>query len=382
MNDKPRPGRIADTLFQELLEREGQAFDRIVPFQARGYQDVVEAFRHYRADRGGQVADALEVVVEGALRDSCGIHHRINRQGLGGAFGQQHCTGGKNHGARLGATFPPDLCPARQIHFCHALSVLSGFIFDYIVDMTYAFKLKKPSCATIRLALRQQKPRHRKIIVPHPLNRSAIPSGLQCATDRMTLNIVIGSTRPGRAGPVIARWLYAAAVRHDALRVNLVDLADFALPLLDEAEHPAKRLYANEPTKRWSASVAAADAFLFVTPEYDYFPPASLVNAIQVLLHEWGYKPAGIMSYGGASGGLRASQVLRQLLGNVNVHALPQTVAVPVFARLVHDGTFNPDPTTETAVTVLIDELRIWAKALRNLREERDAAIQARTGTS
>ena len=101
----------------------------------------------------------------------------------------------------------------------------------------------------------------------------------------LKLNIIIGSTRPGRVGPVIARWLSEAAAEHGKFTVDLVDLADFDLRRLDESAHPATRQYANEPTKRWSASVASADAFLFVTPEYDYFAPAALVNAVQVLLH-------------------------------------------------------------------------------------------------
>ena len=162
----------------------------------------------------------------------------------------------------------------------------------------------------------------------------------------LKLNIIIGSTRPGRVGPVIAQWLKEAADKHGKFAVELVDLADFDLPLLDEAAHPATRQYANEPTKRWSASVASADAFLFVTPEYDYFAPAALVNAVQVLLHEWLYKPAGVLSYGGVSGGLRSAQVLRQLLSNVNVHALPQVVPVQ-FVSAVHRRRRVPSQRTD-----------------------------------
>ena len=87
--------------------------------------------------------------------------------------------------------------------------------------------------------------------------------------------------------------------------------------------------------------MASADAFLFVTPEYDYFAPAALVNAVQVLLHEWVYKPAGVLSYGGVSGGLRSAQVLRQLLSNVNVHAVPQVVPVHSFSQFIDDGVFR-----------------------------------------
>jgi hypothetical protein len=113
-------------------------------------------------------------------------------------------------------------------------------------------------------------------------------------------------------------------VAHGRFNVELVELADFNLPLLDDAAHSAAQRYAHEHTRRWSASVAAADAYLFVTPEYCYFPPASLINAVQVVTREWAHKPAGVVSYGGISGGLRASQALRQLVTRVNVHPLPQ----------------------------------------------------------
>ena len=192
----------------------------------------------------------------------------------------------------------------------------------------------------------------------------------------LKLNIIIGSTRPGRVGPVIAEWLSEAAAEHGKFAVELVDLADFDLPLLDEAAHPATRQYANEPTKRWSASVASADAFLFVTPEYDYFAPAALVNAVQVLLHEWLYKPAGVLSYGGVSGGLRSAQVLRQLLSNVNVHALPRVVPVHFFQQFIDDGGFRPSEQIQDGVNGMLDELHKWARALRTIRAEQ-AAVSA-----
>lgn len=187
------------------------------------------------------------------------------------------------------------------------------------------------------------------------------------------LNIIVGSTRPGRIGPVVGRWVEEAARADGRFAVNLVDLADFGLPLLDEAAHPRLQQYEHEPTRRWSASVASADAFVFVTPEYDYFPPASLVNAVQVLLKEWAYKPAGVVSYGGISGGLRASQGLRQLLGNVNVHALPQVVPVPAFPQFIgEDKVFRPNEPIQKSMGDLLSELHKWAGALRVLRPEHE----------
>ena len=188
----------------------------------------------------------------------------------------------------------------------------------------------------------------------------------------LKLNIIIGSTRPGRLGPVVAQWISEAAIEHGKFDVELVDLADFGLPLLDEAAHPMVQDYVNEPTKRWSASVGSADSFLFVTPEYDYFAPAALVNAVQTLMPEWFYKPAGVVSYGGISGGLRSAQVLRQLLSNVNVHALPQVVPVPNFHQFIgKDGLFCPNEPMSVGLNGLLDELHKWAEALKVLRPDR-----------
>lgn len=189
------------------------------------------------------------------------------------------------------------------------------------------------------------------------------------------LNVIIGSTRPGRVGPTIGQWVAEAARKHGRFEVELVDLADFELPLLDEAAHPMKQAYEKDTTKRWSASAAAANAFVFVTPEYDFFPPASLINAVQVLSKEWGGKAAGVVSYGGVSGGLRAAQVLRQLIGNVNIHALPQTVPVPFFPQYIgEDGAFRPNEQMEDGLRTMLDAVWTWTSLLRGADEDADAA--------
>jgi NAD(P)H-dependent FMN reductase len=183
------------------------------------------------------------------------------------------------------------------------------------------------------------------------------------------LNIIIGSTRPGRAGLPIAQWLNAFAVAHGAFDVELVDLAYFNLPLLDEVAHPVFQQYEHEHTKRWSASVNSADCYVFVTPEYDYFPPASLVNAVQVLAREWAYKAAGVVSYGAISGGLRASQSLRQLINTVNVHALPQVIPIPLFGQFIgDDGIFRPNAPMTEGTKGMLDELAKWTRALQPIR--------------
>jgi NAD(P)H-dependent FMN reductase len=119
------------------------------------------------------------------------------------------------------------------------------------------------------------------------------------------LAIVVGSTRPGRVGPIFAEWLEGVAREHGKFEPVIADLAQFDLPLLDEPHHPRLGKYEKAHTKAWSQAVDAADAFVFVTPEYNYFAAPAIVNAVDYLAREWNHKPAGFLSYGGVSGGLR-----------------------------------------------------------------------------
>lgn len=185
----------------------------------------------------------------------------------------------------------------------------------------------------------------------------------------MKLNIIIGSTRTGRIGPKIAQWVEAVAREHGGFEPALVDLADFNLPVFDEPKHPRMQDYVHDHTKAWSASVASGDAYVFVTPEYNSFPPASLINALTFLSREWNYKPAGIVSYGGISGGLRATQELRLLLTSVNVMPLPETVPVPmVMSMLDEQNGFVPTEPVVAGARLMLDELTKWAGALVPMR--------------
>ena len=184
----------------------------------------------------------------------------------------------------------------------------------------------------------------------------------------LSLLVITTSTRPGRAGPVVTDWVVKAAEAHGGYDVTVADLADVDLPLLDEPHHPAMQDYQNDHTKRWAAMVDKADAFVFVTPEYDSFPSATAVNAVQYLVQEWSYKAAGIVSYGGVSGGLRAAQELRLLLANVNMMPVPQVVPAPFFWEDIKDGTFAPNDKASEGATLMLDELAKWSTALKSLR--------------
>lgn len=183
------------------------------------------------------------------------------------------------------------------------------------------------------------------------------------------LHVVICSTRPGRIGPKVATWFAQAAGAHGGFDVELVDLADFDLPVFDEPKHPRLGDYQHEHTKKWAASVSAADAFVFVTPEYNYFPPVALVNAVTYLAKEWAYKPAAFVGYGGISGALRAIQAAKPLLTTLRVMPIPEAVPVPVVGQYIgEDGVFRPSDPIAAGVKPMLDELARWTAALKPLR--------------
>jgi NAD(P)H-dependent FMN reductase len=186
---------------------------------------------------------------------------------------------------------------------------------------------------------------------------------------RPKLHTIVGSTRPGRVGPAIAQWFHSLARAHGGFEAKLIDLADFELPVYDEPHHPTMQRYERAHTKAWAASVDAADAFAFVTPEHNYGPPASLVNALNYLYKEWGYKPAGFVSYGGISGGLRGVQVTKQLLTTLKVMPIVEGVVIPNYAQHVDEaGAFRPTDIHIKSAESMLDELKRWADALEPMR--------------
>ena len=186
----------------------------------------------------------------------------------------------------------------------------------------------------------------------------------------LQLQVIICSTRPGRVGPAVARWFAGFARQHAKFEASLVDLADFNLPIYDEPNHPAMQKYEKAHTKKWSASVAAADAYVFVTPEYNYGPPPSFVNALNFVYKEWNYKPCGFVSYGGVSGGLRAVQLEKQLVTTLKMMPMVEGVAVPMVGKLLDEkGEFVSNGLIDTSATSLLGELLRWTEGLFAMRE-------------
>lgn len=185
----------------------------------------------------------------------------------------------------------------------------------------------------------------------------------------LRLQTIIVSTRPGRVGPKVASWFHDFAVRHGKFEAALIDLCDFRLPLFNEPHHPRLGKYEHEHTREWSRSVAAADAYVFVTPEYNYCPPPGFGNSLNYLYNEWNYKACGFVSYGGLSGGLRAVQLEKQLVTTLKMMPMVEGVAVPMVTKQIDaQGNFVSNDLIDHAAATMLDELWRWAAALKPLR--------------
>jgi NAD(P)H-dependent FMN reductase len=191
----------------------------------------------------------------------------------------------------------------------------------------------------------------------------------ELVTRRPILQVIIGSTRPGRAGAEIARWFTGVGESHGRFGIELVDLLDVALPLLDEPEHPASGVYLREHTMRWSATVSRGDAYVFVLPEYNHSMNAATKNAFDYLHREWKHKAVGFVSYGGVAAGTRAVQAARGVATSLSMVPVYEGVNIPFFRQFLdHDGVFAPDERIQESARSLLDSLAHWDTGLRVLR--------------
>ncbi|OZV83837.1 NADPH-dependent FMN reductase [Micromonospora echinospora] len=181
------------------------------------------------------------------------------------------------------------------------------------------------------------------------------------------IGIIIGSTRPGRNGEQVAKWVFDIAARRDDAEFELVDLADYPLPHLDEAIPASLGQYQQEHTKRWAAKIASFDGFVIVTPEYNHSTSGVLKNAIDYLFAEWNNKAVGFVSYGSA-GGARAVEHLRLIAGELKMADVRQQVVLSLMTEFENFSVFKPGDYNLPAVNTLLDEVVAWSKALAPLR--------------
>jgi len=183
----------------------------------------------------------------------------------------------------------------------------------------------------------------------------------------LRIAIILGSTRPGRKTEPVARWVFDHARQRGDAEYELVDIAEFNLPLLDEPIPPSQHKYSKDHTKRWSEKIASFDGYVFVTPEYNHSTSGALKNAIDFLYSEWNNKAAGFVSFG-SSGGTRAVEHLRLIMGELQIADVRSQVALSLFADFENFSAFKPQALHEKSLKSMLDQLIAWSGAMKSVR--------------
>ena len=183
----------------------------------------------------------------------------------------------------------------------------------------------------------------------------------------LKIAIIVGSTRPGRNGEAVARWVHSIASKRKDAEYQLVDIAEFSLPLLDEPVPPSMNKYSKPHTKAWAQRIAPFDGFVFVTPEYNHGTSGALKNALDYLYVEWNNKAAGFVAYGSA-GGTRAVEQLRLVMAELQIADVRAQLALSLFTDFENFSAFKPGAHQEKALGTMLDQLVAWSGAMRALR--------------
>jgi len=184
----------------------------------------------------------------------------------------------------------------------------------------------------------------------------------------LRIAIIIGSTRPGRKGEAVGKWAYDIAQQRKDANFEIVDIAEFKLPLLDEPMPASTGQYSQEHTRIWSAKIASFDGYVFITPEYNHGTCAALKNSIDFLYQEWINKAAGFIGYGSAMG-TRSIENLRLVLASLQVATVRVQVGLSIFTDFENFSVFKPAPIHAQYVNEMLDQLIAWSGALRSLRK-------------
>ena len=178
---------------------------------------------------------------------------------------------------------------------------------------------------------------------------------------KLKIGIVLGSTREGRVSPQVGKWVLDIANKRGDAEYEIVDIKDFKLPLLGEANNP-------EGYKAWSEKVNSLDGFVFVVSEYNHSMSGALKNALDYLRDEWHNKAAGIVSYG-STGGARAAEHLRGVLGELLVADVRVHPTLSLFLDFENFTTFKPQDLHQDNMTEMLNQVVAWAGALKTLRK-------------
>ncbi len=185
---------------------------------------------------------------------------------------------------------------------------------------------------------------------------------------QLRIGVIVGSTRPGRRGEQVARWVIDQAAGRSA-NYDLIDLEDHPLPFYDEAKPPSAHDYQHAHSLRWAETIEPYDGFVFVSPEYNHSTTAVLKNAIDYLNREWNNKVAAIVTYGASTPGIRAAEHLRQILAEVQLATVQKQVGFSIMSDFENRTTLVPTERHATMLAQELDQLEAWAGALKHVRE-------------
>ncbi|ALC91813.1 reductase [Bacillus sp. FJAT-18017] len=178
-------------------------------------------------------------------------------------------------------------------------------------------------------------------------------------TEKLNIGIILGSTREGRVSPQVGAWVKEIADKRGDANYEIVDIADFKLPFLGEADAPG--------IAQWNEKLASLDGFVFIVQEYNHSITGALKNALDLAREAWNNKAAGIVSYG-STGGARAAEHLRGIMGELMIADVRTHPTLSLFTDFVNGAEFKPQDMHLDNVNLMLDQVNAWSKALKSVR--------------
>lgn len=177
--------------------------------------------------------------------------------------------------------------------------------------------------------------------------------------EKLNIGIILGSTREGRVSPQVGEWVKGIADQRNDANYEIVDIKDYDLPLLGEGDSPG--------IAKWNEKLASLDGFIFIVQEYNHSISASLKNALDLAREPWNNKAAGIVSYG-STGGARAAEHLRGIMGELMIADVRTHPTLSLFHDFKDGQEFTPQELHLDNVTMMLDQVNSWSKALKTIR--------------
>ena len=188
--------------------------------------------------------------------------------------------------------------------------------------------------------------------------------------EKISVKIILASTREGRKGEWVARYIQSRADKRSDWHVELLDLKEWDLPFYTSAKLPAMQKYDSERVKKWSREIDSTDAFIIVTPEYNHGYPAPLKNALDTLYNEWVRKAVAFVGYGGQAGGSRAIEQLKQVVLELQMAPAYEDIIIPRIRKAFDEQGNSTNPHLAEEVETMFEDLNWWARALKAAREQ------------